>query len=106
MSFLPLVRIWIVLSALASATGWLLSAIGHLDRVGYFIVFGCAAIIYLLSEKRKSRNAPSPARLSAALGRRFRRLLPAFFVLLALLVFVGGAIYPPTNHTALSYRTA
>jgi hypothetical protein len=36
---------------------------------------------------------------------RFRRWLPAGFVALAFLVFLGGALYPPTNHTALTYRT-
>src|SRR5438309_1055628 len=33
------------------------------------------------------------------------RYLPACFAVLAVLVFVGGALYPPSNHTALTYRT-
>jgi hypothetical protein len=36
---------------------------------------------------------------------RFRRWLPGGFVVLALLVLLGGALYPPTNHTAMTYRT-
>src|SRR5207248_92491 len=36
---------------------------------------------------------------------RFRHWLPGCFVVLAVLVFVGGALYPPSNHTALTYRT-
>jgi hypothetical protein len=36
---------------------------------------------------------------------RFRRWLPASFVVLAFLVLLGSALYPPTNHTAMTYRT-
>ena len=39
MSFLPLVRIWIWVSVLASVAGWLLSALGQLNEAGY-AVFG------------------------------------------------------------------
>ena len=35
----------------------------------------------------------------------FRRPLPFCFLLLALLVFVSGAIHPPDNYTGLTYRT-
>ena len=36
--------------------------------------------------------------------RRFRRFLPLSFVLLSLLVLLGGLLYAPSNHTGLSYR--
>jgi len=36
--------------------------------------------------------------------RRFRRFLPLSFVVLSLLVLLGGLLYAPTNHTGLSYR--
>ena len=38
--------------------------------------------------------------------RRFRHPLPAAFAVLALLVLIGGAIYPPTNYTGLNYHLA
>ena len=38
--------------------------------------------------------------------RRFRRPLPLAFLILAALVFLGAAIYPPTNYSGLQYRTA
>lgn len=36
--------------------------------------------------------------------RRFHRPLPCSFFVLAILVFVGGAIHPPANYTGLTYR--
>ena len=39
MSFLPLVRLWLWVSAFASAAGWTLSACGQLNRAGYGIAF-------------------------------------------------------------------
>ena len=38
--------------------------------------------------------------------RRFRRPLPFCFAVLALLVFLGGVLYPPSNYTGLNYRLA
>ena len=37
MTFVPLVRLWIWVSAFASAAGWTLSAAGQLNRAGYFV---------------------------------------------------------------------
>ena len=37
--------------------------------------------------------------------RRFSRWLPACFAMLAMLILVSGAIYPPSTHTAMTYRT-
>ncbi len=36
--------------------------------------------------------------------KRFRHFLPLSFAVLSLLVFLGGCLYAPTNHTGLSYR--
>ena len=168
MSALPLVRIWLVVSAFASVAGWMLSAVGQLNRAGY-VILGLVVVLLLLlrgdwldwvrarasraerlaeTEKRQktavlqgaaassgltaksgsasrtpfgsglsqegarvvefSSRAPVSVRRAirwAGVRRRFGRWLPASFVLLALLVFLGGALYPPTNHTGLTYRT-
>ena len=45
-----------------------------------------------------------PRKSFSRLRARFRRALPAAFGLLALLILVGGLLYPPTNHTAVTYR--
>src|SRR5574340_844367 len=44
MSFLPLVRIWIWVSVLASVAGWLLSALGQLNRIGYGVFAAAVAV--------------------------------------------------------------
>src|SRR5690349_9231200 len=110
MSLLPLVRIWIWLSVIASAAGWILSALGQLNRVGYIVFFlGVGALIWLL--KKFSRSSPSEREVQRKpwnwrkLRWRFRRGLPGCFVLLAFLIFLGGAMYAPSTHTALTYRT-
>ena len=105
MSFLPLIRIWLWLSALATLAGWLLSALGQLNRLGY-LAFGAVAVVSLWL----SRNAFGGQRAGSGFNwqktrRRFRRWLPACFALLACLIFLGGALYPPTTHTAMTYRT-
>ena len=38
------------------------------------------------------------------LRRRFRRPLPAIFLLVAVLIFLGGALHAPNNYDALTYR--
>ena len=43
MSFLPLVRLWLWISALASVAGWILSALGQLNRPGYAAFFAVFA---------------------------------------------------------------
>ena len=104
MSFVPLVRLWLWLSAFASAAGWTLSTFGQLNRAGY-IIASAAFVIFLWLARRE---------LGLAFGgklfywnkflRRFRRPLPLCFMALAALIFLGGVLYPPSNYTGLSYR--
>jgi len=106
MSFPGLVSIWIWISALATAAGWLLSAVGMLNRGGYLVFTGVAIIGWWLA-RRLAQDEPtrSKGNFGRKLRNRFRRPLPLAFALLAVLVFLGGALYPPSNHTALTYRT-
>ena len=105
MSFLPLVRIWLWVSVLASVAGWLLSALGQLNEAGYAVlgVAGAAGLWF----GRKALGLTSPRGLChwKKARARFRRWLPGSFAVLALLVLLGGALYPPTTHTAMTYRT-
>jgi hypothetical protein len=117
MSFRLLVKLWIWASVLASAGGWLLSALGCLNRTGYtlFAIVGVALLWWTRrawdpdgahASQRASPSTgpaahPSPAHFRR---RRFRLALPLGFAVLAVLIFLGGALYPPTNHTAITYR--
>ena len=94
------VKLWIWLSVFASLAGWSLSAVGELNRAGYAVCFGLAAVIFFLG--REKIIFPCPKKFF----RRFRRPLPLAFLFLALLVFVSGVIYPPSNYTGLNYRLA
>jgi hypothetical protein len=104
MSFLPLVRIWIWASVLASAAGWLLSALGELNRAGY-AVFGGVVVVGFWAGRKLSGGA-SAARIFNwwKFRARFRRWLPASFAGLAFLVLLGATLYPPTTHEGLTCR--
>ncbi len=113
MSFVPLVRLWLWVSAFASAAGWTLSAFGQLNRIGYAIAFA-AFLIFLwlghnvwLTTKMSGHFPFSTFHLRfRAFVRRFRRPLPLCFAVFALLVFLGGVLYAPASYTGLSYRVA
>jgi len=101
MSFLPLVKTWIVLVALASAAGWILSALGELNGIGYGVVVGLACIVWFFARRRK---AGAGSFSWHRMQRRFARPLPLAFAALAALAFLGGVLYAPTNYDALTYR--
>jgi hypothetical protein len=105
MSSLPLVRIWILISVLATSAGWVLSALGALNYAGYLIFFAVAAAIYVFGKKRLGWSAGEVEFNWRKLRRRFSRPWPLCFAGLTALIFLGAVLYPPSNHTALSYRT-
>ncbi len=95
---LPFVRLWICLSAFASLAGWTLSALGQLNRVGYAVAFA-VFILFLVWQWKPLSLTPGKINF-----RRFRRPLPFCFAALAALIFLGGALYPPSNYTGLTYH--
>jgi hypothetical protein len=104
MSQRPVLQLWLWASIFATLAGWTLSALGELNRIGYTIAF--LLFVGILLIRRRSFGF-SAKRLSIALRktfRRFRRPFPCSFFVLAILVFVGGAIHPPENYTGLTYR--
>jgi hypothetical protein len=105
MSFLPLIRIWIWVSVLASAAGWLLSALGQLNELGYAVFGAVGAAGLWFGRKALGLTSPRGACHWKKARARFCRWLPACFAGLAFLVLLGGALYPPTTHTAMTYRT-
>ncbi|MEI8234545.1 MAG: hypothetical protein WCH57_07630 [Verrucomicrobiota bacterium] len=93
---------WLLLSAYLTCSGWVLSALGHLDALGYGVALLCGlAALLLAASVSKSPLAQIPP---LRLHPRFRRFLPAFFLLLCGLAFLGGALYSPNNYDALTYR--
>ncbi|HEY2328810.1 MAG TPA: hypothetical protein VGI63_03235 [Verrucomicrobiae bacterium] len=100
----PLVRLWILISAFASLAGWTLSALGQLNRPGYAVCFGVFAVFVFLRRKDLDFGSAGKFFCVKRFLRRFRRPLPMGFAALALLVFFGGAHYPPTHYTALAYH--
>lgn len=102
MTFLPWVRIWILISAFASASGWLLSAVGELSPLGYAVAgLFSAACLYAGRHQLAGQFGCFASNRSR---RRFRRFLPLAFVILAALVLLGGILYAPSNYDALTYR--
>ena len=101
---MKLAKLWIWISVLASLAGWSLSAIGQLNRPGYVVFFAIAVTLLFLC--RKNFDLPTAGRFPnpKKIRRRFRRPLPLVFAILALLIFIGGVIYPPSNYTGLNYR--
>lgn len=102
--FARLVKLWIWVSALASLAGWTLSALGMLNKAGYAVFAGVVVAAILFFGKRPLFHSLSLVPELRRWRHRIRRFLPASFAFLAALVFVGGVIYAPGNHTGLSYR--
>jgi hypothetical protein len=94
--------LWILWSAWCAVSGWVLSAFGQLDRVGYA---ACIAL-FLIGVAIKRRFWEIRTARPSFLVRRstYARLLPAGWLVLALLALVGGLIYYPDNYDYLSYR--
>jgi hypothetical protein len=101
----PLVRLWIWISAFASLAGWTLSALGQLNRAGYALALAAFAVFIFLQRKSLAGGTGKFSRGRKFL-RRFRRPWPLAFAALAVLIFLGGALYPPGNYTGMTYRVA
>ena len=103
---MKLAKVWIWCCALANLASWSLSAFGQLNRAGYAVFF--AATVGIIFLCRKKFDLPVAGNFPGwkTFLRRFRRPLPGAFAVLALLVFVGGVIYPPSNYTGLNYHLA
>jgi putative effector of murein hydrolase LrgA (UPF0299 family) len=99
------VAIWIWLCAYLNCAGWFLSAIHELNPAGYSI----ALVIWVGTLfVGKSFLLPSPSantNLSCQrYVRRFKRLFPLIFLILSVMIFLGGVLYAPSNYDGLAYR--
>ena len=101
---LPCVRLWLWISAFASLAGWALSAAGQLNRAGYAVAFAAFAVFIFLRRKDLEFAPAKGFSGGQKLLRRFRRPLPFSFAALAVLIFLGGALYAPTHYNAMTYH--
>jgi hypothetical protein len=94
------IAIWILFCVYSNCAGWTLSALHELNVAGYAIA-SAAGLVALIIWRRKNSKGKNPQ-----IRRQIfcRRPLPAIFLLMAAMAFVGGAIYPPNNYDALTYR--
>ena len=97
------IAIWIWCCAYLTLAGWALSALHELNAAGYIIalLIGFAA---LLAWRKKTSEIFPPRVHWPKIRRRFRRPLPAIFLLVVVLIFLGGALHAPNNYDALTYR--
>ena len=95
--------VWIWLCAGLNFAGWVLSGMGQLNATGYIavLVIGVTGFFIWRHFDRAERSSHAPFRKSL---HRFKRPLPLAFLILSMMVFVGGAIYAPTNYDGLAYR--
>ncbi len=97
------VKLWLLISSLLVSAGWVLSAFHQLNRIGYSVVFalGAAGLFFWLW---KNPGQKSVAQVMEKGRRRFRRLAPLLFLALAILSFIGGALYVSQNNDSDEYR--
>lgn len=99
------VRAWLLFSALIVGSGWILSTFRALNRVGYGIVFALtAAVIFLYRTRIEWPTGRGFVCDIYKLRRRFQRPAPFLFLVLVLLSFISGVLYPPHNSDTYSYR--
>jgi hypothetical protein len=97
------VAVWLVVCVLLNVAGWVLSALGQLNRAGYAVVFvlaGAAACGWWLWRRPRLE----PGFRWSRLRRRYRRGLPLGFAVLAGLAILGGVLHGPSNYDGLAYR--
>jgi hypothetical protein len=100
----PFVQLWIWISAFATLAGWTLSALGELNHTGYAAAFAVFAIFLFLQRKSLGFVCEHHFSYGRKCFQRFRRPLPFCFLILSILVFIGGVSYAPDNYTGLTYR--
>ena len=94
------IDLWIWLCVVLNAGGWLLSAFGALNRTGYIAV----AILTVIGAAVWWK-ANRPVFHTGIRCRRFRRIFPLAFAILAAMAILGGILHGPANYDALAYRT-
>jgi hypothetical protein len=94
-------RIWLAIGVGATLAGLGLSWLGRLDALGYALALLLALAAGGLVWRCELRDGRSWRRPR---WRRFRRPMPAGFLVLSAVAFLGGALYSPINYDTLWYR--
>jgi hypothetical protein len=98
-----MVLLWVWCCAYLNCAGWTLSALHQLNAGGYAVVLALGVVALWVWRRQNAPQILPKIRWQKKI-RRFRKPFPLAFLILAVMVFLGGAIYPPTNYDALSYR--
>lgn len=104
MSFVSAIKVWIWISVFATVAGWVLSFFGVLNAIGYAVLGVLGLIVFFQLRGRGYLKLDNYDWSRTKIRRRFCRTLPMFLLFTAALIVLGGVMYPPTNHTGLSYR--
>lgn len=95
---------WIWLCAYLNCVGWTLSALQQLNKTGYAAAFAVGLVaVWIWKQQTGARLLPQIH--FPKYRRRFRRIFPLAFLILAAMAFLGGALHAPANYDALAYRT-
>ncbi|HWB60684.1 MAG TPA: hypothetical protein VG733_14410, partial [Chthoniobacteraceae bacterium] len=89
-------KIWMLVSAWCSLSGWGLSLCGCLNATGYaaaFILGGAFFIVWLRRAEIPRVSGPPWKHLRILWRKRFRKPLPFLFLAAALLTLAGGILY-------------
>jgi hypothetical protein len=96
-----LTTVLLLLSAFFSLGGLVLSLSGQLNRSGCTVLLAIGVVGSVFTYRRLNAGSWIPRGFRL---RRFRKPFPALYLLCALGAIIGGAIHPPSNQDALSYR--
>jgi hypothetical protein len=97
------VAVWILFCAFCNCAGWLLSALHQLNARGYGVAFALLLVLAFYYRASLFPRVP-PGRRKARLRRRFRRMFPLAFLILAAMAILGGVLWPPGNPDGLTQR--
>src|SRR5258706_3333785 len=93
--------LWVCLCAFCGCAGWILSGLHQLNARGYALTLGIA-LIGLFVFRRQLFTGSLHHLNWARYRRRFTRLFPLAFLLLAGLAILGGVLHAPSNYDGLA----
>jgi hypothetical protein len=99
-----LAAFFLIVCAYFSAAAWTLAAAHQLNFAAYVLATGLllfALLVLPVCPPSFSKRRTFAVKKNL---RRFRRPLPAMFLLTALLALLGGLLHAPNNYDALTYR--
>lgn len=94
------VALWLVFVAWSSCAGWLLSAIGILNVMGYT----CALVPLIIACVSVWRSMSPAFKTVTRLKNPFRNCGSQAWSIVTLLSLLAGLLFAPSNYDALSYR--